>query len=72
MWQDLYYLRELKTRTRLVPCNKEFLYKKAIPSYNSQLKILQAKYPDIQEFHNRKPIKVKPKFRHFKPIKVEI
>lgn len=56
MWSDLHYLMELKTRTRLVPCNEEFLNKKAIPAYNSTLEILQAKYPTITEFHNYKPI----------------
>lgn len=35
MWNDLHYLSELSTRTKLVPCNEEFLKKKAIPAYNS-------------------------------------
>lgn len=56
MWKDLHYLSELKTRTKLVPCNEEFLNNKAIPSYNSTLERLQAKYPNIAEFNNYKPI----------------
>ena len=56
MWNDLHYLTELSTRTKLVPCNEEFLNKKAIPAYNSTLKRLQDKYPDIKEFHYFKPI----------------
>lgn len=51
MWSDLNYLTELYTRTRLVPCDEEFLNKKAIPSYNSTLKRLKFKYPNIKEFH---------------------
>jgi hypothetical protein len=56
MWNDLHHLSELSTRTRLAPCNEEFLNKKAIASYNSTLERLQEKYPDIKEFHNYKPI----------------
>lgn len=56
MWRDLHYLSELSTRTKLVPCNDEFLHKKAIPVYNSILERLQAKYPDIKEFHYYKLI----------------
>lgn len=59
MWSDLHYLSELCTRTRLVPCNQEFLIKKAIPAYNGTLKRLQSKYPTIKEFQNYKPIKIK-------------
>lgn len=55
MWKDLNYLTECSTRTKLVPCNKEFLQKKAIPAYNRVLKQMQEKYPNIQEFHNYKP-----------------
>ena len=56
MWRDLHYLSECSTRTRLVPSNKEFLTKKAIPIYNNQLKRLQEKYPNILEFNYFKPI----------------
>lgn len=34
MWSDLHCLAELHTRTRLVPCNDDFLQKKAIPHFN--------------------------------------
>lgn len=56
MWNDLHYLTELSTRTRLVPCNEEFLTKKAIPHYNECLKRMQEKYPNIKEFHGFKSI----------------
>ena len=56
MWNDLHYLSELSTRTKLVPCNEEFLKKKAIPAYNSTLERLQLKYPNIAEFNIYKPI----------------
>lgn len=59
MWADLHYLGELHTRTRLVPCNEEFRIKKAIPSYNSKVKMFKEKYPTILEFQRyeliRKP-----------------
>ena len=58
MWSDLHYLSELKTRTKLVPCNEEFLYKKAIPIYNNTVERLQLKYPHIKEFQRYKPIVV--------------
>jgi len=57
MWNDLHYLSELYTRTKLVPCNEEFLQKKAIPMYNSTLIRMKRKYPNIENFHNYKPIK---------------
>ena len=47
VWQAIHYLSELKTRTMLVPANQEFLVKKAIPTYNSAVKRLKEKYPDI-------------------------
>jgi hypothetical protein len=56
MYSDLAYLGEVYTRTRLVPCNNEFLQKKAIPTYNNTLKRLQEKYPNIKEFFYYKPI----------------
>ena len=56
MWSSLNYLSELYTRTRLIPCNYEFLHKKAIPSYNSTLIRLQLKYPNISEFQDYKLI----------------
>lgn len=56
VWSDLHYLSELRMRTRLIPCNKEFLHKKAIPAYNATLKRLKMKYPNIAEFHNYKSI----------------
>lgn len=56
MWNDLHYLTELSTRTRLVPSNDEFLNKKAIPHYNEWVKKLQIKYPNIKEFHYFKTI----------------
>jgi hypothetical protein len=56
MWNDLHYLCELYTRTKLVPSNEEFRTKKAIPHYNSLVKRLQEKYPNIREFHNYKTI----------------
>ena len=58
MWKDLNYLSELSTRTKLVPYNEEFLNKKAIPHYNSTLKELQIKYPNIVEFQNYKLINI--------------
>jgi len=60
MWSDLHHLSELFTRTRLVPCNYEFLNKKAIPHYNSYLKSMQEKYPNIIEFIRYTPIKPNP------------
>lgn len=56
MWNELNYLGELHTRTRLVPCNEEFLKEKAIPIYNSTLKTMQNKYPNIVEFQRFKKI----------------
>lgn len=50
MWGDLHYLGELHTRTRLVPCNEEFLKKKAIPHYNDAVKRMKLQYPNIKEF----------------------
>jgi len=50
MWTDLHYLGELHTRTRLVPCNEEFLKKKAIPHYNDAVKRMKLQYPNIKEF----------------------
>lgn len=58
MWASLHYLSELYTRTRLVPCNMDFLIKKAIPAYNETLQALQAKYPNIKEFQNYKKASV--------------
>ena len=52
MWADLHHLGELYTRTRLVPCNDDFLQKKAIPHFNEQLKKLKVAYPNIKEFHS--------------------
>jgi hypothetical protein len=56
IWGAIKYLDELYTRTRLVPCNKEFLYEKAIPHYNSALKQFKLAYPNIKEIQNYKPI----------------
>lgn len=56
MWRDLHYLCELHTRCQLVPCNPEFLTQKAIPAYNSTMKRLQEKYPNIIEFQNYRGI----------------
>lgn len=56
MWRDLNYLCELSTRTSLVPANKEFLLKKAIPAYNSCVERMRNKYPDIVEFDYYKPL----------------
>lgn len=54
MWKDLHYLGELRTRTRLVPINEDFLVRKAIPTYNENVIKLQLKYPNIKEFHSYK------------------
>lgn len=56
MYADLHYLRELKTRTQLVPCNEEFLKMKAIPSYNRAVLSMQKRYPNIIEFQRYKLI----------------
>ena len=53
---DLHYLSELFTRTRLVPCNEEFLHKKAIPHYNDAVKRMKLAYPNIKEFQRYEPI----------------
>ena len=53
----LYCLSDLEkwtTLTRLIPCNKEFLYKKAIPGYNNALERYQKRYPNIKEFFDYK------------------
>lgn len=58
MWQDLNYLSEQYTRTRLVPCNEVFLRTKAIPAYNNAVRSMQLEYPNIKEFQHYKPITI--------------
>jgi len=60
MQRDLAYLGELYTRTRLVPCNDDFLVMKAIPHYNDCLKKMQKKYPNIKEFQGYKVAVIPP------------
>lgn len=57
MYSDLHHLGELHTRTKLVPCNDDFLQKKAIPHFNDAVKRMKAKYPNIVEFQRQVPIK---------------
>ena len=59
MWADLHHLSELHTRTRLVPCNDDFLQKKAIPHFNEAVKKMKALYPNIKEFQRYNPINKK-------------
>ncbi len=57
IWGVIHYLNELHTMTKLVPCNEEFLNKKAIPQFNKAIKQFKSVYPNIKEIQNYKPIK---------------
>lgn len=56
IWSAINYLGELHTRTRLVPCNEEFVSQKAIPIFNKAIKQFQSVYPNIKEIQDYKPI----------------
>jgi len=56
MWSDLNHLTELYERTRFVPFNPDFKYKKAIPIYNAHLSVMHKKYPNILEFQKMRHV----------------
>jgi len=60
IWSSILYLSELSTRTKLVPCNEEFLNNKAIPHYNEAVKRIQKQHPFIKEIQRHKVINHSP------------